>query len=66
MTQQLLTPKVTEQFTFCMRSPYGQDIWCNERASLVPRKVRLIVRPLSSLRTSGSRPEAMPDIAHRA
>jgi len=28
MTQQLLTPKVTEQFTFCMRSPYGQDIWC--------------------------------------
>jgi len=29
MTQQLLTPKVAEQFTFCMRSPYGQDIWCN-------------------------------------
>ena len=29
MTQQLLTPNVAEQFTFCMRSPYGQDIWCN-------------------------------------
>jgi hypothetical protein len=31
-----------------------------DRASLVPRKVRLIARPRSSLRTSGSRPEAIP------
>jgi hypothetical protein len=32
----------------------------DERASLIPRKVRVTDRALSSRLTSGSRPEAMP------